>query len=84
MLRKEGTSFTPFSTHEESEEQKFSCHISENENVKMVCNSFLFKALHSNGSERTLTGPFTKRIIILNCDLKVMEKALPYALSGIA
>lgn len=46
--------------------------------MKMACNSFLFKALHSNGSERTLKGPFTKRIIIWNCNLKVMEKALPY------
>lgn len=45
-LRKEGTSFTPFATYEESGEQKFACNISENENVKMVCNSFLFKALH--------------------------------------
>jgi len=63
-LRREGPSFTPFSTHEESGEQKFPCHISQNENVKMVSNSFLFKALHSDGSgtsKRTQTSPSTTK-----------------------
>lgn len=77
-------SFTSFSTQEQSGEQKFPCNLSANKNVKMVCNSLLFKALHSDVSERTLTGPFTKRIIIWNCDFEVMEKALPYVLSGTA